>query len=47
MLACIGMGFEVVQIESNSKCLVEMLKGKTQPDVVIEGILFDVQCLKQ
>ncbi|TQD74156.1 hypothetical protein C1H46_040314 [Malus baccata] len=40
-------GFEVAQIESDSKCLVDMFNGKTQLDVVIEGILFDVQWLKQ
>ena len=46
MLACIDKGFEVVQIESDSKCLVDMLNWKTQLDVMIEGIFFDVQWLK-
>ncbi|RXH72059.1 hypothetical protein DVH24_025560 [Malus domestica] len=47
VLTCIDKGFESVQIESDSKCLVDMLNGKTQLDVVIEGILFYVQWLKQ
>lgn len=47
VLICIGKGFEGVHIGSNSKCLVKMLKGKIQLDVVIEGIFFNVKCLKQ
>ncbi|CAN6704329.1 unnamed protein product [Malus baccata var. baccata] len=46
VLASIYKSFEVVQIKSDSKYLVDMLNWKTQLDVVIEGILFDVQWLK-
>ncbi|RXH79835.1 hypothetical protein DVH24_040982 [Malus domestica] len=42
-----GSGNFFRYIESGSKCLVDMFNRKTQLDVVIEGIIFDVQCLKQ
>ncbi|RXH71478.1 hypothetical protein DVH24_018833 [Malus domestica] len=46
-LVSIDKDCAVVQVESNSKCLVDMFNGNMQHDVVIEGILFNIQCLKQ
>ncbi|XP_068319676.1 uncharacterized protein [Pyrus communis] len=38
LLACVERGFGIVQLETNSKVLVDMLNGVLQPEVVMEGV---------
>ncbi|KAB2595388.1 ribonuclease H protein [Pyrus ussuriensis x Pyrus communis] len=42
LLACVEKGFGIVQFETNSKVMVDMLNGVLQPNAVIEGILWDI-----
>ncbi|KAB2607734.1 ribonuclease H protein [Pyrus ussuriensis x Pyrus communis] len=47
LLACVEKGFGIVQLETDSKVMVDMINGVLQPDAVIEGIIWDIQHLKQ
>ncbi|RXH99623.1 hypothetical protein DVH24_021425 [Malus domestica] len=47
LLACVDMEFDVVQIESDSKCLVDMINDKVQPNVVTEALFLYIQYVKQ
>ncbi|KAM1810453.1 hypothetical protein ACFX12_027206 [Malus domestica] len=47
LLVCIDMGFDAVQIESDSKRSVDMINGKAQPNVAIDALLLDIQYGKQ
>ncbi|KAM2041182.1 hypothetical protein ACFX16_035024 [Malus domestica] len=47
LLACVKKGFRIVQLETDSKVLVDMLNGVLQPEAVMEGILWDIQHIKQ
>ncbi|CAN6539817.1 unnamed protein product [Malus baccata var. baccata] len=46
LVACLDKGFDEVQVELDSKELVDMISGITQPNVVIEGLLFDIKCIQ-
>ena len=45
--ACVEKGFPFVQLETDSQVLVDMLHGHTQPEAVLDGILWDISVLKQ
>lgn len=47
LLACVERGFGVVQLETNSKVLVDIIHGSLQPKVVMDGILWDINHIKQ
>lgn len=47
LLACVEKGYEVVQVEFDSKILVDILNGVLQNEAIIEGLLWDIQQLKQ
>ncbi|XP_050104673.1 uncharacterized protein LOC126584279 [Malus sylvestris] len=47
MLACVELGVEIVQVETDSKVLVDMIKGDLLTDAALEGILWDVKALRQ
>ena len=47
LMACVERGFGCVQIETNSKVLVDMLIGGIQLEANVEGILWDIHYLKQ
>ncbi|KAM1527256.1 hypothetical protein DVH24_012527 [Malus domestica] len=46
LVACLDKGFDDVQVELDSKELVDMISRITQPNVVIEGLLFDIKCIQ-
>lgn len=39
LMACVELGFELVQLETDSKVLMEMLNGVLAPEAALEGIL--------
>ncbi|XP_070679333.1 uncharacterized protein [Malus domestica] len=47
LLACVERGFEMVQVESDSKNLVDILNGALQNETIIDGIVWDILQLKQ
>ncbi|KAB2597308.1 hypothetical protein D8674_000228 [Pyrus ussuriensis x Pyrus communis] len=47
LLACMERGYGMVQIETDSKMLVEMLNGLLLPEGSIEGILWDIEYSKK
>ncbi|XP_068340299.1 uncharacterized protein [Pyrus communis] len=47
LVACVERGFGVVQVETDSKVLLDMINGILQPEAVLEGILWDVNHIKQ
>ncbi|XP_070662429.1 uncharacterized protein [Malus domestica] len=46
MLACVELGVEIVQVETDSKVLVDMIKGDLLTDAALEGILWDIKALR-
>ncbi|RXH83854.1 hypothetical protein DVH24_013099 [Malus domestica] len=46
LLACVEKGFAMVQVETDSKIMVDMLNGVLQPEAIIEDIMWDIQQLK-
>ncbi|RXH87626.1 hypothetical protein DVH24_034526 [Malus domestica] len=46
LISAVERGFDVIQVETDSKVLVDMLQGKNQPYAVIEGLLYDIKCLQ-
>lgn len=47
LLAYVEKGYEVVQVEFDSKILMDILNGVLQNEAIIEGLLWDIQQLKQ
>lgn len=47
LVACVRRGFRVVQVETYSKVLVDIIYGGLQPEVVMDGILWDIKHIKQ
>ncbi|CAN6549666.1 unnamed protein product [Malus baccata var. baccata] len=46
LLACMERGYGRIQIETDSKMLVEMLTSLIAPEASIEGILWDIEYSK-
>ena len=46
MMACVEKGYEVVQIETDSKVLVDMLTGTISTDAAMESIIWDIYNLQ-
>ncbi|XP_070668848.1 uncharacterized protein [Malus domestica] len=47
LLACVEKGFGVVQFETDSKVFVDMIHESLQPEAVMDGILWDINHIKQ
>ncbi|KAB2606301.1 ribonuclease H protein [Pyrus ussuriensis x Pyrus communis] len=41
LLACVENGFAMVQVETDSKIMVDMVNGVLQPEAIIKGIMWD------
>lgn len=46
LVVCVDKGFDVVHVESDSKELVDMISGITQPNIAIEGFFFYIYIVK-
>ena len=46
MVACVERGFENVQIETDSKVMVDMLTRVISTDVAMKGVIWDIHHLK-
>ena len=46
MVACVERGFGFVQIETDSKVMVDMLTGVSLPEAAMEGVIWDIHHLK-
>ena len=47
LMACVELGFKLVQLETDSKVLVEMLIGVLAPETALEGIAWDMNYIRQ
>ncbi|KAM1064222.1 hypothetical protein ACFX2A_028887 [Malus domestica] len=47
LVACVERGFRPVQLDTDSKVLVDMLTGVLQSKAAMEGVLWDIHYLKQ
>ena len=47
LLACVERGFDMVQVEFDSKNLVDILNGALQNEAIIDSIVWDILQLKQ
>ncbi|CAN6715417.1 unnamed protein product [Malus baccata var. baccata] len=47
LMACVEFGFEFVQFETDSKVLVDMINGVLVPKADLEGILWDMNHIRQ
>lgn len=47
LVACVERGFESVQVETDSHVLVDMIHGSLQWEAILDGILWDINLLKQ
>ncbi|XP_050121468.1 uncharacterized protein LOC126599180 [Malus sylvestris] len=47
LVACVAKGFTFIQLETDSQVLVDMIHGRIQPEVILDGILWDISILKQ
>lgn len=46
LVACVERGFRFVQIETDSKVLVDVLTGVSLSEAAMEGVLWDIHHLK-
>ncbi|KAB2626236.1 ribonuclease H protein [Pyrus ussuriensis x Pyrus communis] len=46
LISAVERGLDVIQVETDSKVLEDMLQGKNQLYAVIEGLLYDIKCLQ-
>ncbi|KAM1162260.1 hypothetical protein ACFX2B_001248 [Malus domestica] len=42
-MASVERGFDTIEVETDSKVLVDMIHGSTQLNVVIECLLYDIK----
>ncbi|RXH96417.1 hypothetical protein DVH24_008921 [Malus domestica] len=47
LMACVELGLELVQLETDSKVLVEMHTGVLARKAALEGILWDMNYIRQ